>query len=76
MEPGEYPFVCKKSMYDDFRSVCEEFERPELLDVENYYEAKQMAFEYQKAKASFYRQLSNVGCGDWVKKPTELDFFA
>jgi len=64
------PMVCKKTLYDDFRSM------QGRIDYDTtYYEAKQLASSYQQAKSSLYQDMAARGYGDWIKKPIEIDFF-
>lgn len=75
-EPGRIPLACKKSLYEDFKSLCRQLNRNDFLCAKTYYDAKQMATGYQAAKAAFFQRLAEKGYGDWVKKPLEVDYFA
>jgi Adenosine-deaminase (editase) domain len=64
------PAVCKKSIYDDFKSL-----HGSLGCETSYFDCKQQAGPYQEAKIALYQHLAALGYGDWVKKPMEVDFF-
>ena len=41
-----------------------------------YSAVKQLATDYQKAKAQVTTALMTAGCGHWIEKPVEQDQFS
>jgi hypothetical protein len=62
------------AVFGKFLEVSRQLKRP-ISSPAYYCEVKQLASDYQMAKARFVEALSASGCGRWIEKPVEEDQF-
>ncbi|XP_013411771.1 double-stranded RNA-specific adenosine deaminase [Lingula anatina] len=67
--------LSKGELYKSYRNVCAKFNRTDLLQAGSYYEAKQMAAQFQESKQIMYQKFKKNKFGTWVKKPQEEKMF-
>ncbi|KAG9345562.1 hypothetical protein JZ751_008706 [Albula glossodonta] len=67
--------LCKAAMLSRFNLVAHDAQRPDLLAVVSYREAKMMAKPYQEAKNVLKSYLLQKGYGSWLMKSPISDHF-
>jgi len=68
--------LSKKSLFTKFMKVNAEVGVCNLESPLQYSVVKQLANDYQKAKAQVTTALMTAGCGHWIEKPVEQDQFS
>ena len=69
-ESRRLPSVCKKALFEEYKALS-----GQTIANDIYFTTKQLSHLYQQAKAEFWRCMAMRGYGEWVKKPTEVDYF-
>ncbi|KAJ8005030.1 hypothetical protein DPEC_G00142410 [Dallia pectoralis] len=67
--------VSKSNIFRQFRSLCEQCGRQDLLSLPSYAHAKMAAESFQVAKQQFFDALGSHGYGAWIGKPLEEKSF-
>ncbi|KAH3890289.1 hypothetical protein DPMN_014365 [Dreissena polymorpha] len=75
IEKNFFSRCSKRSLFMEFRAVCEKFSRSDLLALSMYHEAKLAAKDFVTAKEAMFVRLRENGCGKWVSKPVEEEMF-
>uniref|UniRef100_A0ACB8GED3 Double-stranded RNA-specific editase 1 n=1 Tax=Sphaerodactylus townsendi TaxID=933632 RepID=A0ACB8GED3_9SAUR len=78
-ELGRASRLCKHALYSRWMRIHAKLSfslRSKVSKPNLYYETKQVALEYQRAKECLFKAFSKAGLGAWVEKPTEQDQFS
>lgn len=75
IEKNLFSRLTKHSLYEEFKKVCQKFERQDLTNVNSYNKAKMLAIPFQTAKNVMLKKLKENNCGTWVSKPIEEEMF-
>ncbi|XP_037130100.1 double-stranded RNA-specific adenosine deaminase isoform X1 [Syngnathus acus] len=67
--------VSKSNLFCLFHTLCQRCERPDLLAMHSYSQAKLAASSFQLAKHRFFQALGDHGYGAWIGKPLEEKSF-
>uniref|UniRef100_A0A8C7K6K8 Adenosine deaminase RNA specific n=1 Tax=Oncorhynchus kisutch TaxID=8019 RepID=A0A8C7K6K8_ONCKI len=67
--------VSKSNIFRQFRSLCQQCGRQDLLALPSYAQAKMAAMSFQVAKQQFFDALGSHGYGAWIGKPLEEKSF-
>ncbi|XP_012994867.2 double-stranded RNA-specific adenosine deaminase [Esox lucius] len=67
--------VSKSNIFRQFRSLCQQCGRQDLLALPSYAHAKMAATSFQVAKQQFFDALGSHGYGAWIGKPLEEKSF-
>uniref|UniRef100_H2Z8X8 A to I editase domain-containing protein n=1 Tax=Ciona savignyi TaxID=51511 RepID=H2Z8X8_CIOSA len=72
--------LCKKEMLKQYLLLCSVKEISKRANVavyaeETYADLKSTATQYQEVKNKLMKGFSNIRCGKWVGKPSEVDLF-
>jgi hypothetical protein len=67
--------LCKAGFFHRFKDLAKVAQQPHLLNVVSYANAKQSSHVYQTAKHAFRRHCAQIGIGEWVAMPPEVDLF-
>ncbi|CAB1334558.1 unnamed protein product [Coregonus sp. 'balchen'] len=67
--------VSKSNIFRQFRSLCQQCGRQDLLALPSYAQAKMAAVSFQVAKQQFFEALGSHGYGAWIGKPLEEKSF-
>ncbi|XP_009083194.1 PREDICTED: double-stranded RNA-specific adenosine deaminase [Acanthisitta chloris] len=68
--------VSKREMFALFQRLSARHDRPDLLSLSVYSDAKEAATEYQAAKQCFFSTLEELSYGSWIRKPQEEETFS
>lgn len=74
--PTKASRLCKAGFLHRYKELAKMSCQTYLLKVQSYVEAKQMNKNYQLAKYAFRKHCAQIGIGNWVCKPVEVDQFA
>lgn len=66
----------KKNLYDNFKQVCADLGKQDLLNFPTYGKAKMAAEDFQTAKKALIKKFKDNGYGTWVSKPPEEEMFS
>ena len=67
--------LCKAGFLHRFKELAKLTSQKNLLTVPNYVTAKHINKDYQRAKQAFRKHCFQIGIGNWVRKPDEVDQF-
>ncbi|XP_076108271.1 adenosine deaminase domain-containing protein 1-like isoform X2 [Mytilus galloprovincialis] len=67
--------LCKAGFLHRYKEIAKLTSQNQLLQVPTYSAAKQMNKNYQRAKQAFRKHCHDIGIGNWVRKPVEVDQF-
>uniref|UniRef100_A0A4W5Q7V9 Adenosine deaminase RNA specific n=1 Tax=Hucho hucho TaxID=62062 RepID=A0A4W5Q7V9_9TELE len=67
--------VSKSNIFRQFRLLCQQCGRQDLLALPSYAQAKMAAMSFQVAKQQFFGALGSHGYGAWIGKPLEEKSF-
>ena len=67
--------VAKLAMFHEFVELSKATERDDLVRLNSYKEAKEMAVGFQQAKSALFKMCLSKGYGRWMKKPDEEETF-
>ncbi|CAF2638690.1 unnamed protein product [Rotaria sp. Silwood2] len=65
--------VSKVALFHQWISLMNKIKSETIPTI--YYDAKQLAIDYQTAKIKVNQAFENCGSGLWIKKPNEQDEF-
>lgn len=66
----------KRNLYDNFKQVCADLGKQDLLNFPTYGKAKMAAEDFQTAKKALIKKFKDNGYGTWVSKPPEEEMFS
>ena len=67
--------LCKAGFLHRFKELAKVTKMYQLLNFASYAAAKQCCRPYQKAKHAFRQHCAQIGIGEWIKVPSEIDRF-
>lgn len=67
--------VSKLCLYKEFIQLANVCNRQELLEVDSYKKAKELAEDFQQAKKALFKMCESKGYGQWMRKPEEEEHF-
>lgn len=67
--------LCKAGFLHRFRELAKLTKQHQLYNLASYASAKKSSQKYQTAKHAFRRHCAQIGIGEWVKVPPEIDLF-
>lgn len=67
--------LCKAGFLHRFKELAKVTKMYQLLNFASYAAAKQCCRPYQTAKHAFRQHCAQIGIGEWIKVPSEIDRF-
>lgn len=67
--------LCKAGFLHRFKELAKVTKMYQLLNFASYAAAKQSCRPYQTAKHAFRQHCAQIGIGEWIKVPSEIDRF-
>ncbi|XP_060067861.1 adenosine deaminase domain-containing protein 1-like [Ylistrum balloti] len=67
--------LCKAALLHRFKELAKATQQYPLLQIPSFTAAKNTAKNYQTAKQAFYTHCAQIGIGEWIRKPQEIDNF-
>lgn len=67
--------LCKAAFLHRFKELAKATQQYQLLKLPSVIVAKNTAQNYQAAKQAFFSHCAQIGIGNWVRKPAEVNKF-